>query len=312
MRYARTIALCLLGGGWALAEGPDSIPPLSLPATQASAPAATEILGVWKGDGDKPTLLQFEAARFRIWAGGRLSVMKVRRYEGEKVLATDTGSPVTFTWKMKDGKLRVPLGGKNESFERLGAAPPELEIAPMRLPAGANVPAGRVAKVQLELAARMEKDQAVRKAQPMKYDAVMKQDAENIAYLKPLIAEVGWIDVNRFGAQTAQAAFLMVQHSGNLPLMLAALPEIEKDVKAGNMDALGYAMLYDRLQLMLGENQRYGTQVGKNDKGQLVVMPLEDKAKVDALRKELKLMPLSEYLELVKKQMHGKEIVMPE
>lgn len=110
--------------------------------------------------------------------------------------------------------------------------------------------------------------------------------------------EVGWIDVGRFGADAANAAFLLVQHSANTPLMMAALPIIEKDVKAKRLDGEPFALLYDRLQLMLGGKQRYGTQLSANDKEDLVVPALEDRKKVDEYRKELGLPPLAEYLKL--------------
>jgi hypothetical protein len=163
--------------------------------------------------------------------------------------------------------------------------------------------------VQEELAKRLQADQEVRKdllkgndperlKDPAKLQAMMKVDAANTAYLVGLVKEVGWIDVERFGVEAANAAFLLVQHSGDLPLMVAVLPLIEKDVKTKRLDGEPYALLYDRLQLMLGGKQRYGTQLGANDKDEPVVAALEDRAKVDQYRKELGMTPLADYLKL--------------
>ena len=298
MRLAMTLALCLLASGVAWADGPAAA---TSPAATQAASAPAEVMGAWATGGDKPMLMLFDPARVLMFAEGRLDVMKVQRYEAGQVQLTTMGTPLTLRWQLKEGKLSLPIGGKTEVFTRMDPTPAELQIAPMKLPAGVAVSADRVEKVRLELADRLAKDQALRKSPELKGDQILKQDAENVKYLKSLMAELGWIDVKRFDVETARAAFVLVQHSGNLPMMLAALSEIEKDVKAGSLDAQGFAMLFDRLQLMLGEKQRYGTQIGKAN-GRLVVMPLEDKAKVDAYRKELKLPPLAEYLETVKQQ----------
>ena len=85
------------------------------------------------------------------------------------------------------------------------------------------------------------------------------------------LTDVGWVDVERFGRPAADAAFLLVQHSSDLSLMLAALPEIEKDVRTGGADAQNYAFLHDRVRLITGGQQRFGTQVQETDDGHLVV-----------------------------------------
>jgi hypothetical protein len=301
-----TLALCLLACGVAWADGPAVA---TSPAATQAASAPAELLGAWATSGAKPMLMLFDPVRVLMFADGRLDVMKVQRYEAAQVQLTAMGTPLTLRWQLKDGKLSLPIGGKTEVFTRMGPTPAELQISPMKLPAGVTVPADRVEKVRQELAERLAKDQALRKSPELKADAILKQDAQNVKYLKSQMEDLGWIDVKRFDVEAARAAFVLVQHSGNLPMMLAALPEIERDVKAGSLDAQGFAMLFDRLQLMMGEKQRYGTQIGKQN-GRLVVMPLEDKAKVDAYRKELKLPPLAEYLETVKQQTGAKEVVI--
>ncbi len=84
---------------------------------------------------------------------------------------------------------------------------------------------------------------------------------ENAAYLRALVLEVGWIDVQRFGYPTAVAAFLLVQHSLDLPLMLAAIPEVEKSTGSQGLGGDAYPLLVDRARLLQGERQLYGTQL---------------------------------------------------
>jgi hypothetical protein len=122
--------------------------------------------------------------------------------------------------------------------------------------------------------------------------------AENTEYIRGLLAEVGWIDVARFGYSTSKAAFLLVQHSWDAALMSAVLPDLKRDVDAGRIEADAYALLFDRLQLSLGRRQRFGSQVARDETGALVVLPVEDPATVDSLRAQLGMIPLKEYFQV--------------
>ena len=92
--------------------------------------------------------------------------------------------------------------------------------------------------------------------------------------------------------------------------MMAALPEIETDVKSGRIDGQPYALLYDRLQLYLGYKQKYGTQIGSNADGAPVVFPLIDREKVESYRKELGIFPLKTYLHFFEKRTGKKTVFM--
>jgi hypothetical protein len=178
---------------------------------------------------------------------------------------------------------------------------------PMALGKPGPVAKPRLDAIKAELAKRLEADQGVRTGK-IKDRAMPAVDAGNTAWLRGVIAEVGWIDCARFGGEAANAAFLIVQHSGDVPLMMAALPEIERDVKAKLVDAQPYTLLYDRLELRLGRKQRYGTQIGMEG-GKLVVLPLQDRARVEEFRKEVGLFPLAAYLEMIRKQYGDQPVV---
>jgi hypothetical protein len=123
---------------------------------------------------------------------------------------------------------------------------------------------------------------------------------ENTAYLRSLVLEVGWIDVARFGYPTALAAFLIVQHSMDLALMLAAIPEIEKST--GSMGLISaYPLLVDRTRLLQGERQIYGTQAGRQADGKPLVLPIVDRQNLDEIRGILGMIPptLIEYLRVL-------------
>lgn len=58
----------------------------------------------------------------------------------------------------------------------------------------------------------------------------------------------------------------------------------------------GSTAVHDRVHLMLGERQRYGSQIGSDtESGRLFVLPVEDPDDVDERRREVGLPPLAEY-----------------
>jgi hypothetical protein len=93
---------------------------------------------------------------------------------------------------------------------------------------------------------------------------------------------------------------------------LAALPQIEKDFRHAGDDAQAFAIVYDSVQLDLGRKQRFGTQIRGVAEGKPFVLPLEDPQRVDTLRKEIGLPPLSEYLADAGKVLQMKIALSPE
>ncbi|MFY9223334.1 MAG: DUF6624 domain-containing protein [Blastocatellia bacterium] len=134
-------------------------------------------------------------------------------------------------------------------------------------------------------------EQKARKKKQLDFKKIKQIDRENTNYLIKLVEKIGWIDSKRFGETTSIEAFLIVQHSGNVGLMMAALPKLKED---GQLNS--YALAYDRLQLMIGKKQLYGSQLSTSSEGEAGLMPLEDPENVDKLRKEVGLEPLAQYI----------------
>ena len=187
------------------------------------------------------------------------------------------------------------------------------EPAPLALGSGIVEPE-RVEALRAELLQRKKRDQEVRQifsggAQPSEEQLAELQrvDEDNTAYLLKLLAEVGWIDSQRFGPEASSAAWLLVQHSNHLSLMVTVLPEIRRDFEETGHGGSEFALLFDRTQLRLGKKQRYGSQIHGGPDG-LFVAPLEDPETVDERRREVGLGPLEEYMEYFQAQNGGKPL----
>jgi hypothetical protein len=270
---------------------------------------ARALLGSWKEDGEKGSAIRFEPRKCIFAQAGKPDIQVVRAaYERGKIVTHAWGRKQGYRFDVADQVLTLTgPDGKTKTYRKLDSDPPEVQVRPLVLGAARDLAKEQVQSIQAELARRKKIDQEVR-INPAKGGDMAKVDADNTSYLVKLVQDVGWIDVGRFGARASNDAFLLVQHSGQLPLMLAARPLIEKDVKAKRLDAQPYALLFDRLQVMLGEKQRYGTQLGTNDKGELVLLSLEDRARVEELRKSIGLFPLAKYLQYFEKQNGGKPV----
>jgi hypothetical protein len=254
--------------------------------------ALTDLLGPWKvRNEDRVLLITLE--RMISHQNGALVVAGIVRYEEGAMWLRIYGSVGTMQVVVREGILHVGFDGETVACEPLDEIPPEVDLEPLSLGKLDRLSEERKRGIREELAERAEKDQEVRR-EPSRRDEIPTIDAVNTSYLKALVQDVGWIDVGRFGEEAVHHAFLLVQHSIDLPLMMAALPRIQADIESGSALGGELAMLHDRVQLLLGERQRYGTQWQETDDGRRL-LPLEDPERVDEFRTELGLPPLEDY-----------------
>jgi hypothetical protein len=111
-------------------------------------------------------------------------------------------------------------------------------------------------------------------------------DNEQLAMVMGLRPMEGWFPISAFGPEAAEAAFHIVQH-GSLSAQKSVLPAMTAMAARGEVNRQEYAALYDRVQIRQGKPQRYGTQFDCVDH-RPVPVPLEDPARVEALRASMK------------------------
>ena len=283
--------------------------PLAWTGDTAAVKARPFLQGAWQ-EPNSGEMLYFDGERVIGNTGETLSIRGVVRREPGTLVTRHLGLLETWGVALDNGTLRITIDGSQREFKALDSVPPAVQLQPVPIGEPKKLGDERLSAIRSALAERAAKGQAVRQDRE-RWPEMKTVDAENTRYLKELVKEVGWIDVSRFGARAATDAFLLVQHSGDVPLMMAAMPYLEKDFKHSD-GAQSYALLYDRLQLSLGRKQLYGTQIGMDKQGNPLVFPLEDPEKIDELLRELKLPPLKEYLsEAARVLFNGKEIRVP-
>ncbi|HSK74206.1 MAG TPA: DUF6624 domain-containing protein [Pyrinomonadaceae bacterium] len=117
---------------------------------------------------------------------------------------------------------------------------------------------------------------------------------KNAAELERMLEENGgWLGKSLVGEDSAEAAWLIVQHAISLPeFQRKCLKLIEEAVENGEAEAWQAAFLDDRICFFEGRPQRYGTQSDWNEEGKMQVWTLENEERVNEYRAEVGLKPL--------------------
>lgn len=269
-----------------------------------SCPPAV-LAGAWGSEAEEPeTAFLLDDETFSlVWNGklaGRARILACAQEEaGQRVDMCDQGVRRSYRFEPAEDGWRVvlpPMGLDVEavSVRRLAEVPAVFDPRPLPIPPPQPLPPERIAELRAELERRREVDQAVRRGSfdELDWEEMRRIDEENTAWIRELVTEVGWIDRERFGDLAAGAAWLFVQHSGDVPLMMGALPRVKEHGSPGH-----YALLYDRLTLRLGGEQRYGSQLQRTPEGTWALAPIETLEGIDELRASMGLSTLKENFE---------------
>lgn len=257
----------------------------------------TYLVGTWNARDDDGWWVRLTPQALTLVQRGDelIGVLPILRCGEERIVVCDAGLTREIVYRAApDGsvELQLPPYGRPdrirlEVFEAAEGGPQNLDPQPLSIAAPRRPPAERVAEIRTELARRLELDQGVRTGDTADPREELRVDRDNTAWLRALLPETGWIDAATYGEEAALAAYLIVTHSGDIALMMGALPFI-----AEHGDPEHHAYLYDRVRLRLGGKQRFGSQMRGADDGSVVVSALEDPERVDARRAEIGLRPL--------------------
>lgn len=295
-RIVLATALCALAcasTGSAPLPAPQPPPPVALELVEPS-----DVTGAWRSENGEE-VIYVQPRWLAILKDDQLSVKGfVEAGLGEAVVTEPEG---LYAWqfRLQNDELVLTRSFGTTRFAAENPVPEKLRLEPMRIEPMQNVEPERIAEIQRELEVRVAAEQTLLRAKPPDFEQARKAASANERWLRQVLAEVGWIDPAAFGREATWNAFMLIQHS-RIDLQRGALPWIERSF-TGQKQMEAYALLYDRIQVSLGEPQRYGTQLSKDADGEPVILPLEDPERVDELRAAVGLPPLDEYLDLAEK-----------
>ncbi|MBL7986617.1 MAG: hypothetical protein JNJ94_00955 [Chlorobi bacterium] len=125
----------------------------------------------------------------------------------------------------------------------------------------------------------------------------------NSARLQEIIAQHGWPGRSLVGEDGTEAAWIVLQHSiSNPEFMQEGLQLITDAAKSGEIAWNLVATTEDRVLMLHGEPQRYGTQHDWDSEGNLSPIPILNPETVDQRRAEIGLEPLAVQTERLRQQ----------
>jgi len=148
--------------------------------------------------------------------------------------------------------------------------------------------------IRLELLSMKESDLRMRDDLASKgtlfgdYDAGMEEvHRRNAARLREIVSEFGWPGQTLVGQDGCEAAWMIAQHAVSEPsFMQEMLQLLQFASKRNEAPYRQVAYLQDRILMMQGRPQIYGTQYDWDEQGEFNPWPIQDPQTVDASRKE--------------------------
>jgi Family of unknown function (DUF6624) len=130
------------------------------------------------------------------------------------------------------------------------------------------------------------------------YHPTMREVHErNAACLKKIIQHHGWPGSDLVGPEGTEAAWLIAQHAVfDLSMMSDFLRVLKQAVACGKAEPWQAAFLEDRVLIMSGKEQIYGTQFDMDKEGWPVPLPITEAETVNQRRAEMGLNSLEERL----------------
>ncbi|HYE53413.1 MAG TPA: DUF6624 domain-containing protein [Chitinophagaceae bacterium] len=136
------------------------------------------------------------------------------------------------------------------------------------------------------------------------YNEEMKKlHNSNAEILNEIIDTIGYPTIDKVGKEASDAAWLVIQHAIGQPRFMKHCAELLKAaVNENKADPGNLAYLTDRIAVLSGEQQLYGTQFDWDENGELSPNPIDDLAKVNERRKSIGLNTLEEQTAIIRKQ----------
>jgi len=129
--------------------------------------------------------------------------------------------------------------------------------------------------------------------------ATSEIDRANLVLLKAIVAEHGWPTIAMVGSAASQAASAILLHSGDREWQERLAPELQRLVDAGKILGPDIAEIVDRLLVLSGKPQKFGTQFEIRD-GKAAILPLQNEQQLEAWRAAYLLMSMSTWRGILK------------
>ncbi len=135
---------------------------------------------------------------------------------------------------------------------------------------------------------------------------------QNTEAINEIIEAIGYPTIDKVGKAASEATWLIVQHSiGQPKFMKKCAHSLAIAVDENKADPKDLAYLTDRIAVLEGIPQLYGTQFDWDENGTLSPAQLDEFTKVNERRKSIGLNTLDEQTEIMRKRMKDEKQTPP-
>lgn len=126
------------------------------------------------------------------------------------------------------------------------------------------------------------------------WQLVSQVESATTSFIKALVERDGIPTEQEVGPAGVSAAWLLIQHAVSDPdFMASCLDQLEIRWQQGSFSSIHYALLADKVRVLRGEYQIYGTQTGGDEEGTFFYK-VEEPSKLNARRRNVGLPPFPE------------------
>ncbi len=136
------------------------------------------------------------------------------------------------------------------------------------------------------------------------YDEEMeKLHSSNAAVLNEIIDTIGYPSIDLVGEEASDAAWLVIQHAIGQPDFMRKCKEmLEISVNKNSANKINLAYLTDRIAVLEGKQQLFGTQFDWDENGELSANLFDDLQSVNQRRKSIGLNSLEEQTKIIRER----------
>jgi len=135
---------------------------------------------------------------------------------------------------------------------------------------------------------------------------------ENALELDKITDQIGYPSAAQVGKEASQAAWVIIQHAiGQPAFMKKCLGQLKRSVDQGEGNAVHMAYLQDRVLVLEGKKQLYGTQFDWDENGQMSPQPYDNLYEVNRRRQSSGLNKLDEQCNVMRKRIKKENQLPP-
>jgi hypothetical protein len=134
----------------------------------------------------------------------------------------------------------------------------------------------------------------------------------NSKILNEIIDTIGYPTADKVGIEASDAAWLVIQHAIEHPdFMKKCLKLLEVAINQNKASSINLAYLTDRIAVLEGKPQLYGTQFDWDDNGELNPNYFDNLTEVNQRRQSVGLNSLEEQISIIRKRVKNEKQLPP-